>query len=481
MLLFLAIALLEDSGYMARAAFVMDQFMHKFDLHGKSFIPMLIGFGCSVPAIMATRTLENERDRLTTMLVTPLMSCGARLPIYALIIPAFFPQSWRAPMLMLVYLIGIALALLGAKLLRATLLRGESTPFVMELPPYRLPTIQGAFLHMGQRSWLYVRKAGTVILAISIVLWALTSYPKKTMYDEDYDGQAAQATAKFMSDMKALNPILGLPSNSESLTRLAEAELAVQAVQAHHYEHDPAYLEAVQATETVIESLRQSEQGHAVDAFLTVREAIRAARQEFSDSVEADEVEAGTHAHLLLEHWRDTALARARSEHPEAYRAAVTYLEDVEGPYQAALEDIEQSKRGEQLAYSIAGRVGRVLEPVLQPMGFDWRIGTALIGAVAAKEVFVAQMGIVFSVGEADEGSEALRARLRAAYSPLVAFCIMLFCLVSAPCMATIATTRSEANSTKWALFQFGALTALAWVLTVAVYQVGTLLGLGAG
>ena len=336
LLLFLAISVLEDSGYMARAAFIMDQLMHKIGLHGKSFIPMLIGFGCSVPAIMATRTLESRRDRLTTMLVIPLMSCGARLPIYALIIPAFFPHRWHAPMLWLIYFIGIALAIAGAKLLRSAVFKGESTPFVMELPPYRLPTLRGALIHTWERGWLYVRKAGTIILGISIVLWALTSYPKK-----DFDDEA-----------------------------MAE-------------------------------------------------------------------------------------------------------------PAAATLESVAAARQAEALSYSVAGRIGHALEPILKPMGFDWRIGTALIGAFGAKEVFVAQMGIVYAVGEADEESGALRQRLRKNYPPLVAFCIMLFCLVSAPCMATLAITRSESGSWKWALLQFFGLTATGYVLTVIVYQIGSALGIG--
>ncbi len=177
LLLFLAIAILEDSGYMARVAFIMDRVMHKIGLHGKSFIPMLVGFGCSVPAIMATRTLENRRDRLTTMLVIPLMSCGARLPIYALIIPAFFPQAWYGPMLWIIYVIGILLAVVGAKLLRSTLFKGESVPFVMELPPYRMPTVKGILIHMWERGWVYLKKAGTIILGISILTWIMTTFP----------------------------------------------------------------------------------------------------------------------------------------------------------------------------------------------------------------------------------------------------------------------------------------------------------------
>jgi len=351
LLLFFAIAILEDSGYMARAAFIMDRLMHRIGLHGKSFIPMLIGFGCSVPAIMATRMLENRRDRLVTMLVVPLMSCGARLPIYALIIPAFFPQAWNAPMLWIIYVIGILLAVISAKVLRGTIFKGESVPFVMELPPYRLPTVRGVLTHMWQRGWLYLKKAGTIILGISILLWALTTFP-------------------------------GLPQE-----------------QAERFEKEK---QAVEATITDEEKKKEK------------------------------------------------------------------------------ITSIENAMTEASLKGSIAGRIGHALEPVLKPMGFDWKIGTALIGAFAAKEVFVAQLGIVYSVGkEANEESSELRDQLRANYTPLVAFCIMLFCLVSAPCMATIAVTRRESNSWKWALFQLAGLTVMAWILTVIVFQAGRVLGIG--
>lgn len=351
LLLFFAIAILEDSGYMARAAFIMDKLMHRIGLHGKSFIPMLIGFGCSVPAIMATRMLENRRDRLVTMLVVPLMSCGARLPIYALIIPAFFPQAWNAPMLWIIYVIGILLAVLSAKALRSTIFKGESVPFVMELPPYRLPTLRGVLTHMWQRGWLYLKKAGTIILGISVLLWALTTFP-------------------------------GLPEE-----------------QAERFEKEKQTVEA-----SVTDEEKKKEQ----------------------------------------------------------------------------VASIENAMTEASLAGSIAGKIGHAMEPVLKPMGFDWKIGTALIGAFAAKEVFVAQLGIVYSVGkEANEESSALRDQLRANYTPLVAFCIMLFCLVSAPCMATIAVTRRESNSWKWALFQLAGLTVMAWILTVIVFQAGRLLGIG--
>ncbi|MBN1804965.1 MAG: ferrous iron transport protein B [Sedimentisphaerales bacterium] len=323
LLLFLAIAFLEDTGYIARAAFVMDRLMHKMGLHGKSFIPMLIGFGCSIPAIMATRILENRRNRLTTIMIIPLMSCGAKLTIYMLIIPAFFPQHLQGPMLWIIYVIGIALAVICARLLRNTLFKGETIPFVMELPPYRMPTAKAVLIHMWQRAWLYLKKAGTIILAISIILWILSSYPKV--------------------DEKSL----------EGLTT-------------------------------------------------------------------------------------------------------------------------EQTQQAE-LEYSVIGRFGKAIEPALKPLGFDWKIGTALIGATAAKEVFVTQLGIVYAVGQADETSQTLRDKLREHYSSLTGFCIMLFCLIYAPCVATLAATRMETRSWRWPLFQFAYLTMLAYILTLFVYQIGRL------
>ena len=325
LLLFLAIAFLEDTGYMARVAFLMDRAMHKMGLHGKSFIPMLIGLGCTVPAILATRTLESKRDRFTTILVTPFVSCGARLTIYALLIPAFFAPRWRGWVLWGVYMGGIAAAVGVARLLRGTLFRGASTPFVMELPPYRRPTWRSVGIHMWDRAWMYLQKAGTVILAISILLWALGTFPRPP------EGQPAR-----------------------------------------------------------------------------------------------------------------TAAAQA-----------------------AALE------------HSAIGRIGHGLEPVLRPLGFDWRVGTALVGAFAAKEVFVAQMGIVFSLGDAEEQVEGLQRKLREAYTPLQGLAMLLFCLLSAPCVSTIVVARREMNSWGWALGMLAGMTAIAWVVTFGVYQLGLWLGWG--
>ena len=333
-LLFLCLSLLEDTGYLARAAYLMDRLLSRAGLHGKSFLPLVTGFGCSIPGIMATRTIENERDRLATMLVLPLMSCGARLPIWLLIIPALFPAALHAPMMWGVYVFGILLALGLAVALRGTLLKGQPAPFVLELPPYRMPTLRAVLARMAERSVLYLRKAGTVILAISIVLWALSTYPRKT----DFAVDAAVA---------------------------AGADLTAGQV--------------------------------------------------------------------------------------EAQRAA------------------------ESLQYSAAGRLGRALEPVFRPLGYDWRIVTASLGAFAAKEVFVSQMAIVYALGEDGDPGDVGR-RLRADYPPLVGISLIIFLLVGTPCMATIAVTRREAGGWRWALLQGGGLTALAYVLALLVYNVGRVL-----
>ena len=385
--LFIAIAILEASGYMARVAFIMDKVMHKIGLHGKSFIPFLIGFGCSVPAIMATRTLDNQRDRILTMLVTPFMSCGARLPIYLLIIPAFFDKN-QALVLWVVYLIGIVMAIVIAKILGMTVLKGESAPFVMELPPYRIPTLKGVLMQMWERSWLYLKKAGTIILFVSIVMWALTVFPLFP----------AEKAAEFEQ---------GLPELEQAAEEKA-AELA-----------EIGY---------VIMTDENMQEAESINSKLTEIELAKAEKI----AAELDEVN-------------------------------------------MQIENINNKVAEAELEYSAAGRIGKFIEPVLAPIGFDWKIGTALIGAFAAKEVFVAQMGIVYSLGEAGEDSEALRDKLSENYSPLVGFAIMVFALLSAPCMATFAIVKRESNSWKWAFFQFFGMTVVAYIVTFIIYQVGRL------
>jgi ferrous iron transport protein B len=208
LLLFLAIAILEDTGYMARVAFIVDKLMHSIGLHGKSFIPMLIGFGCSVPAIMATRTLESRRDRLTTILIIPLMSCGARLPVYTLLTGAFFSPSMAGNILFSIYITGFILAVIMAKIFRKFLFPGESSPFVMELPPYRLPTLNSVIIHMWEHACLYLQKAGTILLAISILMWFLTNFPQKNSsitqsekISSSYAGQIGMSMEPFIKPL----------------------------------------------------------------------------------------------------------------------------------------------------------------------------------------------------------------------------------------------------------------------------------------
>jgi len=353
--LFLAIAFLEDTGYMARAAFVMDGIMRKFDLQGKSFVPLVLGFGCNVPAIMATRSIESERDRRTTILVLPLMSCGARLPIYVLLVPAFFAVKYQAFIMFLIYAIGVAFAMLAARLLKSTLFKGDGEVYLMELPPYRVPTAKSILLHMWDRGVMYLKKAGTIILGVSVLLFIANNFPEKKMFDVDYGAQIMTVAA---------------------------------------------------------------------DTTLTAEEQ------------------------------------------------------------SAAFKHIENQKRAEAAEYTISGRVGKFLEPAFRPIGFDWRVTTAAISALAAKEIFVSQLGILYaedaeSTGDEEDEQEPLRQQLRRAYTPLQGFCMMLFCLLSIPCLATLAIIRKELNSWKWMFFEAAGLFVLAYVTTFIVYQLGLLLKIG--
>lgn len=355
--LFFAIALLEDSGYMSRAAFIMDGVMRKFGLQGRSFVPLVLGFGCTVPAIMATRTIESERDRTVTIMVLPFMSCGARLPIYALIIPAFFAHKYQAFMMWVIYIIGVIVALVAAKLMKSTLFKGDGEVYLMELPPYRMPTAKSLMLHMWDRGRMYLQKAGTIILATSVILYICNTFPEKKEFSVNYDAKIEEA-----------------------------------------------------------------------------QKAVKVAKQQSEETLQNA---------------------------------------------QEKLSSLENAQMAEKMEYTISGRVGKTLEPLFKPIGFDWRITTATIGALAAKEVFVAQMGILYAEGEADEESEGLRQQLIKHYTPLQAFCVMLFCLLSIPCLATLAIIKRELNSWKMAFIEAGALFTLAYTATLIVYQVGTVLKIG--
>ena len=334
-LLFLFIGLLEDSGYLARVAFVIDRLMRSVGLNGRAFVPMLSGFSCAVPAVMATRTIESRTDRLLTMLVLPLMSCSARLPVYVLITATVFAPGTRfgflsagAVLLFAMYMLSVVAALTAAAVLRRTVLKGPGAPLVLELPPYRLPAPRVLLFNVWQRVRAFLIGAGTVILALTIVLWALLSYPR------------------------------------------ASAEAA-----------------------------------------------------------------------------------------------------------------------GEQLRHSFAGRLGHAIEPAIAPLGFDWRIGVGIIGAFAAREVFVSTLAIVFDIESANGDDEPLRDALRAAtwpdgrrlMTPLAGVSLMVFFVLACQCMSTIAVVRRESGTWSWPLFMLAYMTVLAYGASLAVYQVGTRLGLGLG
>jgi len=427
-ILFLLISFLEEWGYMARAAFVMDGMMHRIGLHGKSFVPLLMGFGCSVPAIMATRTLETRRDRLVTMGIAPLMSCGARLPVYTLLIGAFFSERIAGNILFLIYLIGVVLAILVALAFRKTIFRGETTPFVMELPPYRWPTFAAVGGVAWERGYFYLRKAGTVILAASVIVWFIAKYPYNPAMDPQWNEKSNDIEAAFKGEVHRLNgeyPDISIPSDVEDVNSLI-------------VDADKVFA--------------QKTKGLAEDA-----KEYQSSEENLKETL--DEIEV---------------------KHPKYYHAAYAYHLAVTERAKA-LEELEGEKAAAVLMGSYAGHIGKGLEPVLRPCGFNWRIGIALVTGLAAKEIVVSTMGTIYSLGGADEKSGALKQALRndKAFSPLVAFSLMIFILVYSPCIAAIAVQRSESGSWRWPLFVMGYLTVLAWICSAVVFQAGKALGIG--
>jgi ferrous iron transport protein B len=363
-LLFLFIGLLEDLGYLARAAFVIDRVMRAVGLHGKAFVPMLSGFSCAIPAVMATRTLESRTDRLLTMLVLPLTSCSARLPVYVLVTATVFAPGSRvgflsagAVALFAMYALSVVAALGAAAVLRRTVLRGPAPTFVLELPPYRMPALGVLLRGVWQRVRTFLIDAGTVILSLTIVMWALLSYPK--------------------------SPEIA-----------AEAELQRATVQA----------QALPAEE------------------------------------------------------RDARIAA-----------------------------IDNQESGAQLRQSAAGRLGHLIEPVIAPLGFDWRVGVGIIGAFAAREIFVGTLGIVFDISDADETNETLRSELKAAtwpdgttlMTPLAGISLMVFFVLACQCMSTVAVVKRESGGWRWPLFMVAYMTVLAYVAALVVYQGGRAMGWG--
>jgi ferrous iron transport protein B len=354
LLLFLFIAVLEDCGYMSRAAFLTNRHMRRAGLHGKAFIPMMAGFACSIPGIMAARTIPNRRDKMVTMLVVPLISCSARLPVYALMIAAFIPAlpviggftgfTLQGLTLWLIYLWSIAMAITVAFLLRKAVFPGKSEPFVMELPSYRLPHWRTVLMAMWERGKLFLTTAGTIILVINIILWFLLSYPVNP-----------EISTLYASERSDAQVILG---GEELATRLTE--------------------------------------------------------------IDAQETSA-------------------------------------------------------TLAYSFAGRLGHGIEPVIEPLGFDWRIGIGIIGSLAAREVFVSTLAVILGVsGDGEDEGQSLVERIRGAMSPLSGISIIIFFLLSCQCLATVAVMKRESKSWGWAAFLYGYMTAFAYIACLVFFQVAS-------
>jgi ferrous iron transport protein B len=356
LLLFLFISLLEDSGYMARAAFLMDRLMRAVGLHGKAFVPLLSSFACAVPGIMATRTIEHPKDRITTIMIAPFMSCSARLPIYTLVIAALFSGktvlgfiSLGAVIILAMYLFGILAAILVALVMKRTVLKAPPTPFVMELPPYRLPDARNVGHALLSRCSIFLRKAGTVILAMSILFWALAAFP------------------------------------------------------------------------------------------------------------------------------------RASSPFPLGEGKGVREL----AATQALTPSVSQRERANQVENSFAGRAGRLIEPVIAPLGFDWKIGVGLISSFAARETIISTLNIVYNVGDDSENKSSLVDAMRNArradgsrvWTPLTGLSLILFFLLACQCMSTVAIVRRETNSWRWPFFMVSYMLVLAYVVSLITYQGGLLLG----
>ena len=363
LLLFFFIGLLEDTGYMARVAFLMDRIMKRLGLHGRAFVPMLSGFACAIPAIMATRTMERRRDRMLTMMVVPLMTCSARLPVYTLLIAAFFPPAHllgfvpvQGLLMVAMYLFSTVVALAALAVLGRTLFKGPRVPLLLELPPYRRPQLASVLRMMWSRGKLFLTEAGGVILVCTILLWGLLYFPRGEHLAAEFDAQ---------------------------------------------------------------------------------REAL--VEQELSPEV-LDE----------------------------------------------RLAELDAERQGAHLRQSYGARLGHWIEPTIEPLGFDWKIGVGLIGAFAAREVFISTMGIVYGAGDSvDEESATLRERMaaerrndgRPVYSPLVALSLMVFFALACQCMSTLAAVYRETHSWRWPTFLFFYMTALAWLASFAVYQGGRLFG----
>jgi ferrous iron transport protein B len=414
---------------MARIAYMLDRVLRWFGLHGNSVMAMIISGGitggCAVPGVMATRTLRDPKERIATLLVVPFMNCGAKLPVYAMLIAAFFPQH-KARMLFLLTLLSWAFALFAAKFVRATVLRGEKTPFVMELPPYRAPTFQGLLIHTWERTWQYIKKAGTIILAFSIILWAMMTFPGPS---EDRIRAFQERRSELGKELLASPAVAEWVGDEAGLQRLNTL-----------YED---YGGAVGSDEGRVPALMARD-----PLFPFVKGIFRAQK--------------GREAN------RDVGAGQ---------REAVSrYLH-----YRVQMNQVEMEQHQAALDETVAGWIGHALESVTRPLGFDYRVNISLAGGFAAKEVIISTLGTAYSLGETEPGDTGtLGSRLRRDpnWNPLQGFTLIVFTMLYVPCFATVIAIRRE-SSWRWALFSIAFNLLVAYGVALMIRQAGRALGLG--
>lgn len=429
LLLFLGISFLEDTGYMARAAFVIDRVMRACGLHGKSFIPLLLGFGCSVPSVMGARILDNYKDRMVTILITPFMSCSARLPVYTLFAAAFFPPEWAGTVVFGVYALGIVFGIVFAKIFRKYLFAGEAEPFVMELPPYHLPTLKATLTHMFERGIMYLKKAGTFILAASILVWFITTYPMDVEYSKDYDALHDQVAQTYeMKDAETLAHF-GITTDEQK-----------------------------DQVNEIVDNMKSTVQDATAQA-----EAAQEAAPEI-------EVEDDSEAPELFNDIKD--------ENKDLFPVAWAMYKN-SANLDAENDKLDKEQASEKLEQSYAASFGKAINPVLEPLGFDWKMGVSLVAGLAAKEVVVSTLGTIYAVGGDTDHPQALTDYLQndPHFTPLIALTLMLFILIYPPCIAALAVIRRETGSWKWMLFMFFYENAFAWIACFIFYNIGLALG----
>ena len=429
MFMFFAIAMMEDSGYMARVAYMLDRVLRWFGLHGNSVMALIISGGisggCAVPGVMATRTLRDPKERIATLLVVPFMNCGAKLPVYAVLIAAFFPGH-RARMMFILTLLSWSFALLAAKVIRSTVLKGPKTPFVMELPPYRAPTLKGLLIHTWERTWQYIKKAGTVILGFSIILWAMMTFPGPTQDQvKSFEDRRESLTKSFLAS-PYIRPWVNDKKTIAELDELYDSYMQAE------MEKDMATLSELE--------------GHGLYPM------VRAASFLENGAVPEQKINGS-----LLS-------------------AASSYL-----GYRQDMIETDSQEQQAALKGTIAGWLGQKLEKITRPLGFDYRTNIALVGGFAAKEVVVSTLGTAYSLGQVDSdetGSLSERLKNEPGWNPLMAFTLIIFTMLYVPCFVTVISIRKE-TSWAWAGFSIVFNLIVAYIVAFLIAQTGAVLGLG--